>query len=94
MGMLISGSAQIAKTGAIALAVEIERSAIGPDEEGTPISLVEGKTIRTPQIDTLVINTQVTVADGQPVLLGSFVRSSGDKVTETFVVVTATVVKP
>ncbi len=94
MGMLISGSAQIAKTGTIALAVEIERSAIGPDEEGTPISLVEGNVIRTPQINTLVVNTQVTVADGRPVLLGSFVRSLGGKVTETFLVVTATVVKP
>lgn len=65
-----------------------------PEEEGTPISVSEGKTIRTPRIDTLVIDTQVTLTAGEPTLLGSFVRSSGDKVSETFVVVTATIVKP
>ncbi|NLY01686.1 MAG: hypothetical protein GXY83_36845 [Rhodopirellula sp.] len=94
MGSLIGGSAHVTKTGKIALAVQVERSAFGPEEEGTPISVLEGKTVRTPRVDTMTIKTQVTAASGESIVLSSFVRLCSGKVTETFVVVTATVVKP
>ncbi len=94
MGTLIDGSAQIIKTGKIALAIEVEQSTFGPEEEGTPIAVSEGKTIRTPRIDTMAIKTVISAADGESIVLSSFIQSSGGKVTETFVVVTATVVKP
>ncbi len=94
IGVMVGGSAKITKTGKIALALEIEKSAFGPEEEGTPVSVNEGKTLRTPRIDVLVMNTQITVADREPMVLTSQVRLWGDKVTETFVVITASVEKP
>lgn len=94
IGSLIGGSAHITKTGKIALAVQVERSAFGPEEEDMPISVREGKTVRTPRVDTMTIKTQVTAASGGSIVLSSVVRLCSDKVTETFVVVTATIVKP
>lgn len=94
LGVLAGGSAQITKTGKIAVSVQIEQSSLGPEEEGAPVSVRDGLTVRTPRITTMTLRTQATVTDGESALLGSLVRSWGDKVTETFVVITATTVKP
>ncbi len=94
LGVLAGGSAQITKTGKIAVSVQIEQSSLGPEEEGAPVSVRDGLTVRTPRITTMTLRTQATVTDGESTLLGSLVRSWGDKVTETFVVLTATTVKP
>lgn len=93
MGSLISGTAQITESEGIAVELSVESSSLGPEEEGTPLAVSEENTIRTPRIDLLTIQTQFTVADGESIVLSSLVRLWGDKVTETFVVVTATVVK-
>lgn len=93
VGSLIGGSAEITKTGKIALSLQVERSDFGPEEEGVPIAVSDGKTVRTPRLDTVTIKTQVAVADGESIVLNSCVRLWNDKVTETFVVLTATVVK-
>lgn len=94
VGVIVAGSAQITKTGKIAISVELERSAFGPEEESTVISVQGDTTIRTPRIDIMTLETQVAFSDGESIALGSTVRSWGDKVTETFVIATATVVKP
>jgi type II/III secretion system protein len=93
VGSMIGGSAEITKTGKIALSLQVERSDFGPEEEGTPIAVSDGETVRTPRLDTMTIKTQVAVADGESIVLNSCVRLWSGKVTETFVVVTATVVK-
>ncbi|MHB8897939.1 MAG: hypothetical protein ACYC6Y_04265 [Thermoguttaceae bacterium] len=94
VGAIVTGSVQVVKPGRLWLTLQIERSGLAPEDEGTPVSVSEGTTIRAPQIDTLSINTQVSVPDRQSVVLTSLVQSLGDKVTETFVIVTATIVEP
>jgi hypothetical protein len=42
----------------------------------------------------MTVKTQTSVADGESIVLTGSIRAAGAKVTETFVVVTATVVKP
>jgi len=93
VGVIIVGSAQITKAERIAVTIELERSAFGPPEEGTAISVQGDTTIRTPRIDVMTVETGVALLDGESTVLKSAVRSWGDKVTETFVVATASVVK-
>lgn len=93
LGTMIGASAEITKTGKIALSIEVERSAFGPAEEGTPLAVSEGEIVRTPRMDTTSVKTLTSLADGRSIVLTSSIRAAGAKVTETFVVVTATVVK-
>jgi hypothetical protein len=94
IGTMITGSAKTTRTGKLAMQLTIERSVFGPEEEGLPIAVSDGKTIRTPRLDILTAKTEISAADGESIVLCSFVHSRGDKVTEMFIVVTPTVVKP
>lgn len=93
VGTLVRGSAQQDGKGKIGLALSVERSTLGPEEEGEVIGTVDGKDIRTPTSDTLTVESQITAADGQSVLLGDFIESWQGGVKETFVIVTPTIVK-
>lgn len=93
VGTLVSGSAVQAANGKIGLTLKMERSAVGPEEEGEVIGVIEGRELRTPAIDTLTIDSQITAADGQSVVLGDVVETWTGGVKETFVIVTPTVVK-
>ena len=93
VGVTIIGSAQITKTGRIAVTIDLERSAFGPPEEGIIVSVQKDTAIRTPRLDIMMLKTQVALTDGASTVLKSAVRSWGDEVTESLVIVTATVVK-
>jgi len=93
VGTLVRGSAQQDGKGKIGLSLSVERSILGPEEEGEVIGVVEGKEIRTPAVDILTVESQITAADGQSVVLSDLVETWAGGVKETFIIVTPTVVK-
>lgn len=93
LGTMLLASAQIANTGKILIGIDLEKSSFGPAEEGTEISVQGDMAIRAPRIDILSLNTQAALGDGEAAVLKSSIRSWGDKVTETFVLATVSVVK-
>jgi len=58
----------------VTLEIDLERSHLGPEEEGTPISTSDdGTVVRTPEVVTLTLQTTVSVQSGQIVALGGMV---------------------
>ena len=67
-------TARIADEETVTLEIDLERSHLGPEEEGTPISTdAEGTVIRTPAIQTLVLQTTVSLRSGQTVRIGGMI---------------------
>jgi len=94
MGTLISGSARLTPTGKIRLNIAVERSAFAPEECGTPVAVSDGKTIRTPRVDTTTLETELLLADGETEVLASLIHAADNLVTECFVLVTPKILKP
>lgn len=94
VGTLLEGTARMTDSGKVLLEISIERSDLGPDEEGIPIAEIDGVQIRSPSVETMTIETQVVVADGETIVLGGLVTSSNEQVKETFVLLTVTLIQP
>jgi hypothetical protein len=60
--------------------VDVEQSQLGPENEGTPISVAGDKIIRSPRIDATTCQTTINIPDGKTIILGSVARQGkGDK---------------
>ncbi len=59
------------KDGIVVLQVAAEDSKLEPESEGIPLMVADNKVIRSPKIDSLTIQTTVTIPDGKTIMLGS-----------------------
>jgi hypothetical protein len=70
-----------------------ESSEMGPEEEGTPVSVHKSddgdKLIRTPPLFSSVAKTNLLLTPGQPTLCTASMTSDGEKITETMIVIRA-----
>lgn len=65
---------RVADEDTVTLEIDLERSHLGPEEEGTPLATsADGNIIRTPAIQTLTLQTTVSLRSGQTVLIGGMV---------------------
>jgi Flp pilus assembly secretin CpaC len=88
VGTILSVTPQIVPDGSLVLAVEIERSDLGPEGEGMVIETMEdGKEVRSPQIDTLTARTTIAAANGEAVVINDLVLGERSRQKETFVIV-------
>ena len=86
VGSIVQITPQVVPDGSLVVAVDIEKSDLGPEAEGKVIAgLEDGTQVRSPQIDTLMARTTVTAANGQVVVLGNLVCSQQVSRKETFV---------
>lgn len=93
VGTLVETSAQSTDSGKIGLNLSIEQSELGPQEEGELVAKIGDAEVRTPTVNTTIVETQIVVGDGETVVAASFVMSSEDRVKETFVLVTPTLLQ-
>ena len=59
--------------------VDANKSAPGPEAEGTVVSIVNGTAIRQPIINITLAQTTVAVPDGQTVVLGGLIQKSNSR---------------
>ena len=65
----------------VVMQIDIEKSEVGPEAEGTPISInAQGDVIRTPRINTVTAQTTLNGVDGQTIVLGGLITKSESKV--------------
>jgi Flp pilus assembly secretin CpaC len=68
VGMMLAVTPQIPRDGPVIMSIGIERSQLGPAEEGTPIAKPsEGETIRAASLETLTTQSTIAARDGQSV---------------------------
>lgn len=74
VGLILGVTPRISPEGMVVMEIDAEKSNLGPDAEGIPISISStGDVIRSPRINTTRAQTTVSAADGQTIVLGGLI---------------------
>ncbi len=77
VGLILGVTPRISPEGLVVMEIDAEKSAVGPEAEGIPISVsANGAVIRSPRIDTTVAQTTVSALSGQTIVLGGLITKS------------------
>jgi len=76
-GLILLVRPRISPDGQVVMEINAEKSDVGPEAEGIPISVsASGQIIRSPRINTTRAQTTVSAADGQTIILGGLITKS------------------
>lgn len=80
-GIILGVTPRISPDGIVVMEIDAQRSDVGPESEGIPISVsASGQIIRSPRINQQLAQTTVSATDGQTVVLGGLLSK---QITET-----------
>jgi Flp pilus assembly secretin CpaC len=89
VGLLVAVTPHIRRDGLVVLTIDIERSQLGPAEEGPVISkLSDGEAIRAAPVENLTTETTVSARSGQTVIVGAQQARRQARQSELLIVVT------
>jgi Flp pilus assembly secretin CpaC len=90
VGLILSVTPQIRRDGLIAMAIEIQRSQLGPADEGPAIwKPNQGDPVRASAVETFQLQTTISARDGQSVIVGRQQARGSSHTGAVLVVVTA-----
>jgi len=82
VGLILGVTPRISPDGLVVMEIDAEKSEVGPEEEGVPVSIsATGEVIRSPRIETITAQTTVSAASGQTVVLGGLISKSTAKIS-------------
>lgn len=74
VGLILGVTPRISPDGAVVMEVDAERSALGPESDGIPVSIApDGSVIRSPRIDTTTAQATVSASSGETIILGGLI---------------------
>lgn len=77
VGLIIGVTPRISPEGNVVMEIDAEKSKLGPESEGIPISISNsGSVIRSPRVDTITAQATVSAADGETIILGGLISRS------------------
>lgn len=77
VGLILAVTPRISPDGLVVMEVDAEKSALGPEEEGVPISIsATGEVVRQPLINTTTAQTTVSALSGQTIILGGLITKT------------------
>jgi general secretion pathway protein D len=79
VGLILGVTPRISPEGMVVMEIDAERSRMGPESEGVPISFTEDGVIRSPQIEVTTAQTTVSALSGETIVLGGLITKSTDK---------------
>jgi len=80
-GIILSVTPRISPDGVVVMALQAERSAVGSEANGIPISINDnGDVIRSPRIDTQTATAVVSARSGQTIVFGGLISNSSEVV--------------
>ncbi len=81
VGLILGVTPRISPDGTVVMEVDAERSGLGPEAQGVPISVTpNGNIIRSPRVETTTAQATVSAASGETIILGGLIS----KKSETF----------
>ena len=82
VGILLGVTPRTSPDGLIVMEINAEKSELGPEAEGIPISInTNGDVIRSPQIKITTAQTTVSARSGQTVILGGLITQTRSETT-------------
>lgn len=77
VGLILGVTPRISPDGLVVMEIDAEKSALGPEAEGVPISIsATGDVVRQPVINTTTASTTVSAVSGQTVVLGGLITKA------------------
>jgi len=74
VGLILGVTPRISPDGTVVMEVDAERSGLGPEAEGVPVSVSPtGEIIRSPRVDTTTAQATVSAASGETIILGGLI---------------------
>lgn len=81
VGLILAVTPRIGPDGTVVMEIDAEKSSLGPELEGVPVSVsVDGTIIRAPRIDTTTAQATVSAADGETIILGGLITKSNAEI--------------
>ncbi|MEO8269213.1 MAG: secretin N-terminal domain-containing protein, partial [Aureliella sp.] len=77
VGLIIGVTPRISPENNVVMEIDAEKSKLGPQNEGIPVSVsADGTIIRSPIIDTITAQATVSAGDGETIILGGLISRS------------------
>ncbi|MCS7237186.1 MAG: hypothetical protein NZ899_02810 [Thermoguttaceae bacterium] len=73
VGLILSVTPRISPDGMVVMQVDAEKSELGPESEGIPVSISGGEVIRSPSVNVTTAQTTVSAADGETIVIGGLI---------------------
>lgn len=74
VGLIVGVTPRISPDGNVVMEIDAEKSSLGPEDEGIPVSIsADGTVIRSPRVDTITAQATVSAADGETIILGGLI---------------------
>jgi type II secretory pathway component GspD/PulD (secretin) len=81
VGLILGVRPRISPDGLVVMEIDAEKSELGPESEGIPISInLVGDVIRSPRINTTTAQTTVAALSGQTIVLGGLITKASTTV--------------
>ena len=81
VGLILGVTPRVSPDGTVVMEIDAEKSALGPEQEGIPISVsVDGTVIRSPRVNTTTAQATVSATDGETIVLGGLITDEGQYV--------------
>jgi type II secretory pathway component GspD/PulD (secretin) len=81
VGLILTVTPRISPEGTVVMEIDVDKSELGPEAEGIPVSISEGQVIRSPRVNTTTAQTTISASDGQTVLLGGLITKNKSTIT-------------
>ena len=76
VGLLLGVTPRISPDGNVVMEIDAEKSRVGPEREGIPISVsTNGEVIRSPRVDVTTAQTTISASSGQTVVIGGLITT-------------------
>ncbi|NQT14385.1 MAG: hypothetical protein HQ582_16640 [Planctomycetes bacterium] len=79
-GLIMGVTPRISPDGTVVMEIDAQKSELGPEAEGIPVSVVEGTVIRQPSINITLAQTTVSAASGETIVLGGLITKKNSTV--------------
>jgi hypothetical protein len=80
VGMILQVTPRISPDGLVVMEINAQKSDVGPDSEGTPVTVAQGQVIRSPRINITQTQTTVSATNGQTVVLAGLIAKNHSEV--------------
>lgn len=93
VGLILGLTPRISGDRVVTMEIDLERSELSSEEDGIPLGIdSKGNVVRSPKIETTMIQTTVKIPHSHAVLIGGLALQQGDKQGELVLVVTPHIV--
>jgi general secretion pathway protein D len=77
VGLILGVTPRISPEGMVVMEIDAEKSEVGPDAEGIPVSIsANGNVVRSPRINITTAQTTVSAASGQTIVIGGLITDN------------------